>query len=94
MAELSPVWSPWPWVTRIWVAPAIASARRAIGNIGLPVSQGSISRTARSISMRKPEWPSQVMFMMDLASGTVLARSGAKSKGNSGPMLAPKPRRG
>ena len=63
------VWSEWPWVTRMWVAPSIASRRRAGSNIGLPSSQGSTSSTWSSISMRKPAWPSQVIFILSSFAG-------------------------
>ena len=63
MSIASATWSAWPWVSRRWVAPAIASPRRAGSKSGLP-SQGSRSSTWSSISMRKPLWPSQLSLMV------------------------------
>ncbi len=63
IASAPEAWSPCPCVSRIWVAPSKASASRPSGNTGLPTNQGSISSTASSISIRKPEWPSQMIFI-------------------------------
>ena len=63
MSIASATWSEWPWVRSRWVAPAIASPRRAGSKSGLP-SQGSRSSTWSSISMRKPLWPSQPSLMV------------------------------
>src|SRR6266851_120350 len=63
MSRASPTWSPWPWVSTIWVTPLMAVALSDT-KAGLPVKNGSISTALPAKSSRKAEWPYQVICMM------------------------------
>src|SRR6476660_4529701 len=62
MSTVSPTWSLWPWVSRIWFTPFIAAALSE-ENEGLPVKKGSISAAWPLKSRRKAECPYQVICM-------------------------------